>query len=77
MAIGLAAAFASAYAAQALHRAPVVGSLLFIVGWFVFCGFDLMVGVRAGYSLVAELGIHLVVFIVPAAGGWLAARLLA
>jgi hypothetical protein len=74
VAIGLAAGLAFAYAAQAMHRAPVAGTLLFIACW---CGVDLMVGVRVGYSLVEELGIHLVVFIVPAAGAWLAARLLA
>ncbi len=77
VAIGLAVTFAFAYAAQALHRAPAVGAILFIPCWFVFCGLDLIVGVRSGYSLIEELGIHLVVFILPASGGWLAARLLA
>ncbi len=72
MSIGLAAAFA--YAARAMHRSPGVGAFVFIVCWFVFSGVDLVAGVRAGYSLVEELGIHLLLFIVPAAGAWLAAR---
>ncbi len=76
VAIGLAAAFAFVYAARVLHRSPASGALVFIACWFVFSGFDLAAGVRAGYSMVDELGIHLLVFILPATGAWAGARLL-
>ena len=54
-AIGLAAAFAFAYAARAAHRSPASGALVFVACWFVFCGVDIIVGVRAGYALAEEL----------------------
>ncbi|MEZ5398480.1 MAG: hypothetical protein R2729_02360 [Bryobacteraceae bacterium] len=74
IAIGVAAAFGFAYAAHALRRGSATGALVFICCWFVFCGFDLATGVRAGYALVDELGIHLAVFIAPAAAAWAATR---
>ncbi len=75
--IGLAAALAFVYGARALQRSPAAGALVFIGCWFVFCGIDLAAGVRAGYTIVDELGIHLLVFLAPAAAAWAAARMLA
>ncbi len=77
LAIGVAAAAAFAYGAKAAGQRPGAGALVFTGLWFVFCGVDLGAGVRAGYSAVEELGIHLVLFIVPAAGAWAVARWLA
>ena len=76
VATGLVVSFGFVYAAGLLGRARVSGALLFIVLWFVFCAFDYSRGVKAGYSPVEELGIHIFLFAIPAVGAWLSARFL-
>jgi hypothetical protein len=75
--IGLALSVGMVYAGKALGRGTVNGALLFIGLWMIFTVIDYYAGVNSGYSALEELGIHLVVFIVPAVGAWLAARWLA
>lgn len=46
----------------------------FILAWFVLAALNMYVGVsRAGYSIMDELPIFLIVFAVPAVTGWFAA----
>ena len=74
LAIGLALSFGFVFAAGFLGRSRVTGALLFIALWLVFCVIDYTNGVKAGYSAVEELGIHLLLFTLPAFGAWLFAR---
>ena len=76
LAIGLAGSFGVVYLTKVLGKGTVTGAITFLGLWLVFCIFDYMAGVRAGYSPLEELGIHLVLFTIPAFGGWFAARLL-
>ncbi|MBV8071339.1 MAG: hypothetical protein JO270_15630 [Acidobacteriaceae bacterium] len=74
---GLIGAFAFVFVSRSLGKGIIPGALIFIVGWLIFCGIDYFHGVKAGYSALDELGIHLVLFMIPAFAAWLAARLLA
>ena len=76
LAIGLALSFGFVFAAGFLGRSRVTGALLFIALWLFFGVIDYRNGLKAGYSAVDELGIHLFLFIVPAFGAWLFARYL-
>jgi hypothetical protein len=75
--VGLALSFGFVFAATHLGKGKAFGAILFVMLWLIFCGVDFANGVKAGYSAVDELGIHLIVFIVPAFGAWLSARFLA
>jgi len=77
LAAGFVVAFGVVYAAKAMGRGTVAGAIAFILLWLIFTTIDYAGGVKAGYSPLEELGIHLVVFTLPAFGAWLAARWLA
>lgn len=72
--IGIAVALAMTYGAKSMGKSPAAGALTFAALWFLFCAVDLAMGVKAGYSALEELGIHLGIYIVPAAGAWVAGR---
>jgi hypothetical protein len=74
VAIGLVLSFVFVFAASHLGRGRITGAIAFILLWFVFCCFDFSNGVKAGYSASDELGIHILLFMLPALGAWLAAR---
>ena len=51
-----------------LGRSMVIGAQVFIALWFLAAAFNLWMGVsRAGYSVMEELPIFLVIFALPAA----------
>jgi hypothetical protein len=76
LAIGLVIALAFVFAASHLGKTKVAGAILFIAVWLIFCAFDYSQGLKAGYAAVDELGIHLILLIIPAFGAWAAARFL-
>ena len=76
LAIGLVMALAFVFAASHLGKTKVAGAILFIGVWLIFCAFDYSQGLKAGYAAVDELGIHLILLIIPAFGAWAAARFL-
>ena len=77
VAVGLVLSFGFVFASNSLGKGKFAGAILFTGLWLVFCVVDYLNGVKAGYSAIDELGIHLLVFTLPAFGSWLAARLLA
>ena len=77
MICGLAGAFAFVFVSKTLNRGTIPGALTFVLVWLIFCGIDTFNGVKAGYSALDELGIHVFLFTVPAFAAWVAARLLA
>lgn len=54
-------------------RRPLA-ALVFVGLWLVACAINLAVGLSHGYSLGEELGIHLVLFGVPAGAAWFVRR---
>jgi hypothetical protein len=74
--VGLILAFGFVFAGTLLGKSKVTGAIIFLGLWLIFCAVDYSNGVKAGYSAVDELGIHILVFAVPAIGAWLAARFL-
>jgi cell shape-determining protein MreD len=74
--IGLVLAFGFVFASNLLGKSKITGAILFLCLWLIFCGVDYSNGVKAGYSAVDELGIHILVFALPAIGAWLTARFL-
>jgi hypothetical protein len=76
IAVGLILAFGFVFAGNLLAKSKIAGAILFLGLWLIFCGVDYSNGVKAGYSAVDELGIHILVFALPAIGAWLAARFL-
>lgn len=54
-------------------RRPQV-ALVFVGLWLVACAINLAVGLSHGYTLGEELGIHLLLFGVPAAAAWFVRR---
>lgn len=54
-------------------RRPLA-ALVFIGLWLVACAINLAIGLSHGYSIGEELGIHLVLFGVPAAAAWFVRR---
>jgi hypothetical protein len=71
---GLALSCSFAFAGRAMGRGAIAGALVFIVLWFLFCAFDYVGGLRAGYSALDELGIHILLFTLPTLAAWLSAR---
>jgi hypothetical protein len=74
--IGLALSFGFVFASSHLGRGKLTGAIVFIAAWLIFCAFNYSNSVKAGYSATDELGIHILLFVVPASGAWLAARFL-
>lgn len=67
IAIGLALSLAFVFGANAVKQSKAAGAYAFIGVWLIFCIVDFCIGVfRAGYSPKDELGIHLVIFAIPA-----------
>jgi hypothetical protein len=50
------------------------GTGLFIWIWLVVASVDFWIGVEAGNGVGLELGVHLLIFIVPAALAWYLSR---
>ena len=79
-AIGLAVFTAFAWSAGVLGkrrsgRCAIDGALPFVGLWFVVSAIDFGVGVfGAGYSVLAELGAHAIIFGVPAGVAWCCSR---
>jgi hypothetical protein len=76
VAIGLVLSVGFVFTASHLGKDKVIGAIVFISLWLIFCCFDYANGVKAGYSAVDELGVHILLFVLPALGAWLAARFL-
>jgi hypothetical protein len=76
VAVGLLLSAGFVFASSHLGKNKITGALLFIALWFIFCAIDYFNGVKAGYSTTDELGIHILLFTLPALGAWLAARFL-
>lgn len=74
--IALAAAFDAIGAAVNDRRVTrgIDGGWLFIWAWLLVAIADLGVGVVTGHPVLAELAIHLAIFIVPAALAWYLSR---
>lgn len=70
--IVLALAFRSLAAILNRRRAaqPADGALWFIALWLVATVIDFFVGVSAGHGVALELGVHVLIFAVPAAFAW-------
>ncbi|MEQ9641138.1 MAG: hypothetical protein RIM84_14035 [Alphaproteobacteria bacterium] len=50
---------------------PLDGAWLFIWAWLVICLVNMAIGVWiAGYSWIAEIGVLVIVFGIPAAAAW-------
>jgi hypothetical protein len=76
VAVGIILSLAFVYAAGALGKGRLAGAAVFLIAWLVFCVVDFMKGVKAGYTPVDELGIHILLFTVPAISSWLGVRFL-
>ena len=50
------------------------GARLFIWIWLAVASVDFWFGVEAGYAVPLELGVHLLIFAVPAALAWYLSR---
>lgn len=73
--IGLVVSFAFVFGATFIHKSKGVGAVWFMGVWLIFCLVDYCIGVfQAGYSPLDELGIHLIIFAVPAAAAYFLAR---
>jgi hypothetical protein len=49
---------------------PADGTIWFIALWLVATVVDFLVGVSTGHGVVLELGVHALIFAVPAALAW-------
>jgi hypothetical protein len=78
MAIGVVLALVFDAFIAALHRRGIrrgaSGAVPFIWIWLAVASVDFWVGVDAGNAVSLELGVHLLVFAVPAALAWYLAR---
>jgi len=79
VAIGLVLAVAFVVIANLINKSKgemfFNGFYVFAVLWFIFCAVDYYYGVfRAGYGAMEELGIHLVIFLVPVAIAFFVSR---
>lgn len=74
--IGVVLSFTFVFGASHLGKSKVAGAILFVGLWLVFCCFDYSRGVKAGYSAIDELGIHIILFVLPTISAWVAARFL-
>ena len=76
--IGIALAVAFAVVFEMLHRRgksrDADGARLFILIWLAITVVDFWIGVEEGHALSLELGVHAVIFIVPAAVAWYLSR---
>lgn len=76
--VGLVLSAAFVYGAGFINRgragAPINGAYLFLGVWLVFCIVDYYFGLKAGYGAVEELGVHAVVYLIPAALAWYLSR---
>jgi hypothetical protein len=76
--IGVAFAVAFDIVVAALHQRGKSrrndGALLFIWIWLAITIVDLWVGVEEGHAVSLELGVHVLIFIVPAAAAWYLSR---
>jgi len=60
-----------AIASSMSRRAPAAdGTIWFVALWLVATVVDFLVGVSAGHGVVLELGVHALIFAVPAALAW-------
>ena len=50
------------------------GARLFIWIWLAITIVDFWVGVEDGHGILLELGVHLLIFVVPAAAAWYLSR---
>jgi hypothetical protein len=67
--------FVAAQINQRKYRPAVDGAFLFIWVWLVVSVANFCVGVLiAGYSVLTELGVHVVVFGLPAGVAWFLSR---
>lgn len=76
LAVGFVLSLVFVFAAGALGKGKTSGAYLFIALWLGFCVVDFFMGVRAGYAPLDELGIHAVLFTIPALSAYLIARFL-
>jgi hypothetical protein len=74
--MGLLLSGAFVFAFSHLARSKTTGAIVFIAAWLIFCVFDYSNGVKGGYPAIDELGIHILIFVVPATGAWIMARFL-
>jgi len=73
--IGLILSLAFVLGANFINKGKSTGAYLFMGLWLIFCIVDYCIGVfKAGYSPLDELGIHLIIFAVPAAAAYFLAR---
>jgi hypothetical protein len=76
--IGVAFAVAFDIVVAALHQRGKSrgndGALLFIWIWLAITIVDFWVGVEEGHAVSLELGVHALIFIVPAAAAWYLSR---
>lgn len=74
---GVVLALAFHLVAAALNRrgaSRIDGARLFIWIWLAVASVDFWVGVDAGNSALLELGVHLLIFALPAALAWYLSR---
>jgi hypothetical protein len=76
VAIGLVLSGAFVFATGYLGKGKITGAIVFIMVWLIFCSVDYSNGIKAGYAAIDELGIHILLFVLPAIGAWVAARFL-
>ena len=74
--MGLVLSGAFVFAFNHLGKSKTTGAIVFIAVWLIFCAVDYSNGVKAGYAAIDELGIHILLFVVPAIGAWVMARFL-
>lgn len=72
--IGIALAAAFVFGANFLDKSKMTGFYVFALAWLVFCAVDFYWGVNSGYGWREELGIHALLFAVPAIVAFLAAK---
>ena len=76
--IGVAFAVAFDVVVTMLHRRgksrTADGAHLFIWIWLAITIVDFWVGVEEGHGVLLELGVHAVIFVVPAAAAWYLSR---
>ena len=76
--IGLALAVAFDVVLEMLRRRgknrSADGARLFIWIWLAITAVDFWVGVEEGHGVSLELGVHALIFIVPAAAAWYLSR---
>ena len=76
--IGIALAVAFTVVFEMLHRRgksrDADGARLFILIWLAITVVDFWIGVEEGHAVSLELGVHALIFIVPAAAAWYLSR---